>query len=305
MTRALTIAILAFGLAYACLWWSFQRFYAPFGIAPQDVGLSPSGSPADLPGAALQLGVWMLIALALMAVLPTLCVFVLALGATWERKLVAVPVAASLAAATALVYWWLVDEWHGLITIAAAAAIFVLIQYVLKPTAKTLRPAAAENAEGRHGPDMTASSITRPPPRGLRARLVQIGADEDLAPHLNLAFAIFLAAAIVGIAFLDLPTDAAEAGECVVKQGRSVPSLNIPLPGLHLPILSVHAQPATLTWLSATPPSGIDKSNVVYLGQAGGSILVYDRTYHRTSRIPTGTAIVNIDPNAQECSGVH
>jgi hypothetical protein len=51
MTKALTIAVLAFGLAYACLWWSFQRFYAPFGVSPQDVGLAPSGTSADLPGA--------------------------------------------------------------------------------------------------------------------------------------------------------------------------------------------------------------------------------------------------------------
>ena len=56
MTKVLAIAVVAFGLAYACLWWSFQRFYAPFGVSPQDVGLSPSGNASDLPGAALERG---------------------------------------------------------------------------------------------------------------------------------------------------------------------------------------------------------------------------------------------------------
>jgi hypothetical protein len=49
LTKVLAIALVAFGLAYACLWWSFQRFYANFGVSPQDVGLSPSGSSTDLP----------------------------------------------------------------------------------------------------------------------------------------------------------------------------------------------------------------------------------------------------------------
>jgi hypothetical protein len=301
MRKVLAIAVVAFGLAYACLWWSFQRFYAPFGVSPQDVGLAPSGSSADLPGAALQLGVWMLIGLAIMAVLPTLCVLLLELALAPDSEAspkVAVPVALVLAAVTALFYWWIVDEWTGLITITVAAAVFLLVQYGLTRTARTLKLVTADSSGRRKGPQ-------EKPPEGLRGRLLQIGANEDLAPRLSLAFSIFLAAAVVGIAFLDLPTDAAEAGACVVNEGKSVPSLNLPIPGLHLPILSVHAQPATLTWLTTTPPRDIDASNVVYLGATGGSIIVYDRTHHRTSRVPSGTAIVNIDPNVEHCPGVH
>src|SRR6266568_3916773 len=126
MTKVLTIAVVAFGLAYACLWWSFQRFYAPFGVSPQDVGLAPSGSSADLPGAALQLGIWMLIGLTIMAVLPTLCVLFLEMatgtGSNASPK-AAVPVALVLAAGTGWFYWWIVDEWKGLITITVAAAV--------------------------------------------------------------------------------------------------------------------------------------------------------------------------------------
>src|SRR5713101_1145911 len=142
MTKVLAIAVVAFGLAYACLWWSFQRFYAPFGVSPQDVGLSPSGNASDLPGAALQLGIWMLIGLAIMAVLPTLAVLLLEMGLDSDSEAspkVAVPVALALAAVTALFYWWIVDEWTGLITITVAAAVFVLLQYGLGRTARPMR----------------------------------------------------------------------------------------------------------------------------------------------------------------------
>src|SRR5436309_9793330 len=64
MTRVLAIVLATLGLAYACLWWSFQRFYGEFGVSPQDVGMAPSGSASDLAGAALQLGVWLLIVIA-------------------------------------------------------------------------------------------------------------------------------------------------------------------------------------------------------------------------------------------------
>jgi hypothetical protein len=308
MTKVLAIAVVAFGLAYACLWWSLQRFYAPFGVSPQDVGLSPSGNASDLPGAALQLGIWMLIGLAIMAVLPTIAVLLLELALAKDSEAspkVAVPVALALAAVTALFYWWIVDEWTGLVTISVAAAIFGLVQYGLTRTAKTLKLVAADSTSARQSTEENADPAAKEPAKGLRGRLLQIGASEDLAPRLSLAFSIFLASAVVGIAFLDLPTDAAEAGSCVRDKGESVPSLNLPLPGLHLPILSVHAQPATLTWLTATPPQEIDRLHVVYLGATGGSIIVYDRTNHRTSRIPTGTAIVNIDPNVEHCPGVH
>jgi hypothetical protein len=312
MTKALTIAVLAFGLAYACLWWSFQRFYAPFGVSPQDVGLAPSGTSADLPGAALQLGIWLIIGLTIMAVLPTLCVLALEMAKDSKTSSIpAVAIAIVLAAATVGIYWWLVDHWKGVITIGVAAAGFAVVQYGLKPTARTLKLVPSETTVRQPSPDAQAGAKLDGTTEalgergGLRGWLGRLGADEDLAPRLTLAFGIFLAAAVVGLAFLDLPTDAAEAGNCVVKDGKSVPSLNIPLPRLHLPILSVHAQPATLTWLITSPPSDIDNSHVVYLGQTGGSIVVYDLTNKRTNRIPSGMATVNIDPTTKKCPGVH
>ena len=237
----------------------------------------------------------------------------------------ALVVALVLAAGTVAIYWWLVDEWKGVITISVAAAVFAFVQYGLKPTARLLKLVAdtatplqrVDESAGHEtagvevapaepaGADPTVITTAPDEPSGLRGWLGQLGASEDLAPRLTFAFGIFLAAAVVGLAFLDLPTDAAEAGACVVKDGKSVPSLNIPLPRLHLPILNVHAQPATLTWLTSSAPPGIDASHVVYLGETGGSIVVYDLTNHRTSRIPSGTAAVNIDPNTAKCPGVH
>src|SRR5207302_9057003 len=116
---------------YACLWWSFQRFYAAFGVSPQDVGLAPSGNATDLAGAALQLGIWLLIALAVFAVLPTLAVATaeIAVDVGGAAASVLIGLALLLLAATGWLYWWLVDGFKGLATIAVAAAVFALLQY--------------------------------------------------------------------------------------------------------------------------------------------------------------------------------
>lgn len=292
MTKLLTIAVAAFGLAYACLWWSFQRFYAPFGVSPEDVGLAPSGSSASLPGAALQLGVWLLVALAILAVLPTLSVAAgeIAVRAK-SRARWAWTAGLLLLAGSGGLYWWLVGGLQGLAVLAVAAALFAALQYGLPWTIDALTT--------------TRSVSPRESPKGLAAQLERLGTHGGLAPRLRLAFGIFLAAAVVGLAFLDLPSDAEEAAACAAGGVQAVPELNIPVPGLHLPILSVHAQPATLTWLIANPPADIHTSTIVYLGQGGGLLVVYDTTSERTSRIPAGTAVVRVDPNAPDCPGVH
>jgi hypothetical protein len=268
MTKVLTTVLAALGLAYACLWWSFERFYGEFGVTPQDVGLAPTGGASDLAGAALQLGIWLLIVLALMAFLPVAAVavftFARACEGTW-RSYAAYAVGTGLCALTALVYWWLVDDWHGLLLLAGAAAVFAVL--VL---GRPLVPAVA------------APAATR------------------------LAVVVALASAVVGITFLDLPTDAAEAGKCAATRVERVPELNLPVPGLELPILSVHAEPATLTWIAGTPPSGAPVGgNVVYLGQANGSVVVYVRATHETFRLPAGDVAVDAQADMPTCPGVH
>jgi hypothetical protein len=299
--RALGIALVAFGLAYACLWWSFQRFYAVFGVSPQDVGLAPSGSSADLAGAALQLGIWLLIALVVFAVVPTLAVLCAEVARAAGRKRRALPwaLAVLLAIASGWLYKWIDDGWgKGLGVIGTAAAIFAAVQYGLPGALRVLMPK-------RTLPPAFAGLDPRPPPQGLEARLERAGVDRDVGPRLRLAFAIFLAAAVVGITFLDLPDDAEEAAKCAANGWGTVPAINVPLPHLHLPILSVRAQRARL-WLSGKkPPVHVGPLRVVYLGQAGGDLVVYDIATKKTNRIPSGNAIVTIRPHAWKCKAVH
>jgi hypothetical protein len=324
MTKVLAIALGAFGLAYACLWWSFQRFYEPFGVSPQDVGLSPSGSSADLPSAALQLGIWLLIVLAILAVVPTLAVAAAEIASTpGELKADARFVwgtAVALMAGSCALYWLLVGHVQGLVTIAAAAAVFAVLQHGLPRVLRPLTGGATlstnpEGAEQKREPSPAASTPeaadkeksepSSPQADFVARRLEQIGAPTSLASRVRLAFGIFLTAAVVGIAFLDLPDDAAEAGACAAKGRKAVPGLNVPLPHIHLPILSVHAQPAELTWLTTEPGQGIHASRVVYLGQAGGAVVIYDAASKRTSRIPAGTVIVTVNTRVHNCPSVH
>ena len=286
MTRVLAIVLAALGLAYACLWWSFQRFYGEFGVSPQDVGMAPSGSASDLAGAALQLGVWLLIVIAVLVVVPVAAVVAAEIAtASWKAARrhaeIAAVVSGVLLGVAAFLYWWLVDGWVGLATLAVAAAIYGLARFLIRVLARVAAGAGSKS-----------SLLT--------------SATQQAAAHLDtVAVVVALAAAIVGITFIDLPTDAAEAGRCAATEVESVPSLNLPFPGLHIPVLSVHAQPADLTWLSGSPPDAVPSRNVVYLGQANGSVVVYDRLSEKASRIPAGDVVVSIGSTARHCPGVH
>jgi hypothetical protein len=196
-----------------------------------------------------------------------------------RRAQIAAGAAAVLLAVTGCRYWWLVDGWIGLCVITGAAILFAALSYLGRLI--TLVPA----------------------PAGSRAAGLRNAVSVAL-PHL--AISVALAAAIVGITFIDLPTDAAEAGKCAATESKSVPELNLPLPGLELRILSVHAQPATVTWLSGTAPAGIPvERSVVYLGQANGNVVVYDPASHASVHIPAGDVAIAVDAAAALCHGVH
>jgi hypothetical protein len=296
VTKVLATLLSALGLAYACLWWSFERFYGEFGVSPQDVGLAPSGSASDLSAAVLQLGVWLAIVLVVLALAPVGAVIAIevkaaaraaakvagatpAAAAAKLRARVAAGAAALLLAVTGSLYWWLVDGWVGLALIAGAAILFEALRRLGRVIDLVPAPAGSGIA-------------------GLQ------GAVKVAMPRL--AVSVALAAAIVGITFIDLPTDAAQAGKCAATESKSVPELNLPLPGLELRILSVHAQRATLTWLSGTAPAGVPvDTSVVYLGQANGNVVVYDPTSHASVHIPAGDVAVAVDAAARHCRGVH
>jgi hypothetical protein len=62
--------VLVLGVAYVSLWWSYQQFYSVFGVAPEDVGFTPSGGLGDIIGAVLRLGLWLSVALIVLGLLP-------------------------------------------------------------------------------------------------------------------------------------------------------------------------------------------------------------------------------------------
>jgi hypothetical protein len=298
VARALATVVAVLGLAYACLWWSYERFYGQFDVSPQDVGLTPSGGASDLAGAALQLGVWLVIVVALLAALPVAAVAAIEAAVRLRRDqrslVLAGAVAAVLLGLTAFLYWWLVDGWVGLTLFVAAAAVFGLLRLVEGIAASVFTP-PRDRASGAGGPSEDAAA-------GQRTQ--------------RIALVVALAAAVIGMTFIDLPTDAAEAGRCAKTDKATrkspasptqlgVPELNLPLPGLRLPILNVHALPATLTWVAGSPPKGfILGKTVLYLGRTNGSVVVYDRTYREARSIPASSVEVSLT-RRKSCPGVH
>jgi hypothetical protein len=277
LAKLLTIFLTGFGLAYACLWWSYERFYGEFGVSPQDVGLAPSGSASDLAGAAVQLGIWLLIVIALMALLPVAALIAAetAVGSWPEHKLrasLAAAASAALLAITALIYWWLVDGPDGLILLAVATLVFAILAAIGRVI--TLSSDANLTAVRQAVP------VTVP----------------------RLAVAIAVTSAVIGITFLDLPTDAAQAGRCAATKRQSVPALNLPAPGLHLPILAVHAQPTRLTWLAGHAPTNLP---AVYLGQANGSVILFNRKTQTAIRYPSSELAIAVSAASPLCHGVH
>lgn len=298
MAKVLAYALVAFGLAYASLWWSYEQFYGHFDISPQDVGASHGGSIVDLSSAALQLGIWLVILLATMAVVPTAAVFLLVLGWTRPRGDAAQPwllfAGSVLVAGSFALYEHFVERWPGPILLLCGFALAVAVACF-----RRIGSTGAADKKDDGAPSASGAVAGLERAAGVPVRVV---------------LGVFLAVAVIGIALLDLPSDADEAGACAsnLSKHQAVGELNapIPVPGLHLPILDVHAQPAHLTWLTTNPPRGIPP-DVVYLGQSNGTVLVYfhkatgAKTIPRTSRIPAGDVIVSIKDGAKSCPGVH
>jgi hypothetical protein len=85
LAKALAYVLFALGLAYACVWWSYEQFYGHFKVSPQDIGLSPTGNIADFSSAALQLGIWLLVLILVLALIPTIS-FAAFLAVDWKDK---------------------------------------------------------------------------------------------------------------------------------------------------------------------------------------------------------------------------
>jgi hypothetical protein len=70
-------------------------------------------------------------------------------------------------------------------------------------------------------------------------------------------------------------------------------------------VLGVHAQPASLTWITNPHPTGINDNDIVYLGQSGANIVIYDPAAHQADRLPISAAIIKVKADARTCPQVH
>jgi len=327
-TRVSARIVLMLGFAYAASWWAEQRFYSHFGIAPQDVGLTPSGGLSDIIGAIVRLGLWVAIALLALGVLPVLAVAAAgyAIEAKPEqgggRRVVATVLAIAAGGLAFAVYGWLAG-W-----IYAAAAGFVMLVCVFawwffSPT----RPSWKWSNVVAHLRAPIVALQSRPSRRKARkARTRDTGGevDKQVKPpwpetleefnRTRTSWAmkvldVFSIIAVVGLLLVDLPDDAARAGGCVVDHPNlAVKGIGAPVNFVHLVLLDVYAQPASITWIGATLPPTIDQNpfSGVYLGTANGTAVVYRPTSPATLlRLPASDITITLNPTTETCKEAH
>ena len=101
----------------------------------------------------------------------------------------------------------------------------------------------------------------------------------------------FFVVAIVGLLYVDLPTDVAEVARRVRDADLTckVPAVRAPLPGVHLDLIGVRAFPATFNAPYASALNGPRGSiDALYLGQANGFIMAYRPRNRRLAAAPSG-----------------
>lgn len=256
------------GFAYAASWWADQRFYSAFGIAPQDIGLTPSGGLSDIVGAIVRLGLWVAIALIVLGLLPVIAVS--AAGFSIEapkqgrgRRIAATVLAVAAGIVAFLAYGWLA----GWIYAGAAGFVLLLAVFVWWTFSETRAGWALKVLDA------------------------------------------FIVVAVVGLLLVDLPDDAAGAAACVVDNpSLAVKGINAPIGFVHLMLLDVYAQPATITWIGSQPPVGIDQNpfSGVYLGTSNGTAVVYrPGSPARLVRFPAGDVTVTLNPRGKTCKQAH
>jgi hypothetical protein len=98
-----------------------------------------------------------------------------------------------------------------------------------------------------------------------------------------------------------------------VKAGRPVGPVLIPGPLPPLPVLAVHADPATVepTGKPGDAPAAerLQGRKLLYLGQSGGTVVLYDATTQRAVYVPSSSVILHVancdakpppDPSCQQ-----
>lgn len=108
---------------------------------------------------------------------------------------------------------------------------------------------------------------------------------------------IAIRAAAIGVAVVlaGLPALGWNQG-AKAKSGYTVRNVYV-LHTIRLPVLAVQAVPASVAWVSETPPGLIDISArrcLLYLGQAAGTAVFYDVASAESIRVPTSLIVVSL-----------
>jgi hypothetical protein len=324
--------VLVLGVAYVSLWWSYQEFYSVFGVAPDDVGFTPSGGLGDIIGAVLRLGLWLSVALIVLGLLPVAVVGAVMYAIERKRDTRDGPHGpiADLKAARE----WLRGEtvqstdeatseprtpWKSRIAVWAvtiggafflAVLVFaygkligwiyagVVIALIVMITFGWGSLGASVPVEKAAAGDTPAGFTVR----WWQARQWWLLRTSD----------IFLVVAVVGVLFIDLPRDAHEVARKLLARVNTVreckvPAIGAPIDWFELDLLGVHALPARFA--ADTLPKGLPEERPfsgVYLGTANGWLVIYRKTTRQVLRIPASSGIsVRVDAGLKGCPGVH
>jgi hypothetical protein len=119
-----------------------------------------------------------------------------------------------------------------------------------------------------------------------------------MARRINTASRL-LAAAVVTTMFLQVFVSADDAARDV-KAGKPVRPVRPPVPGMSIPliILAIHADPATVEpagQLGASPAAErLRGRRLLYLGQAGGTVVFYDVAAQQAVYVPGSSIILHV-----------
>jgi hypothetical protein len=108
-----------------------------------------------------------------------------------------------------------------------------------------------------------------------------------------MAYVVALFAITILVFLLWVPRDGERAFERIGKGMRVRPG--------DFSFLSVHAYHADVLWIGEKRPPQLPNNNaLVYLGRAGGQVVVYDCTIKHTWHMPESSVLIELEPVRQE-----
>jgi hypothetical protein len=140
----------------------------------------------------------------------------------------------------------------------------------------------------------------------LATRVIAAGLPEA-ATHPIVLFVVLIGFAVIALfaPLIIYSVRADRAGKCAaMPDGPTVRGLGLSL-GARFTVLGVRAERAVLKqkWAARNPPKRLRaKTHVVYLGESGGRVVVYNpyRTRNKLMRIPSGEVTVVIDTESPD-----